>query len=108
MAESDKDETGLIGRLFRPSTRWSIFALVATGIFIGAIGVVTFDYSLAASSTETFCVSCHEMEDNPYATVKQTSHFHNKTGVRPTCSDCHVPKPFIPKMIRKIEAAREV
>jgi cytochrome c-type protein NapC len=108
MADSDKDQPGLIGSLFRPSVRWSIFALVATGIAIGVVGVVTFDYSLEASSTESFCISCHEMEDNAYATVKQTSHFHNSIGVRPTRSDCHLPKPFIPKMIRKIEAAREV
>jgi cytochrome c-type protein NapC len=95
-------------QLFRPSATRSVFALVAIGALLGLVGMITFDYSLHATSTESFCTSCHEMEVNPYAQLKKTSHYNNAAGVRPTCSDCHVPKEFVPKMIRKIEAAREV
>ena len=94
--------------LLSPSPSHSILALVAVGLVLGVVGVIAFDASLHASSTEKFCISCHEMEANPYAQLQKTSHFDNATGVRPTCSDCHVPKEFVPKMIRKIEAAREV
>jgi cytochrome c-type protein NapC len=94
--------------LFRPSPHRSIIALLATGAVLGAIGLAVFDFSLHATSTETFCISCHEMEANPYAQLQKTSHYNNAAGVRPTCSDCHVPKEFVPKMIRKVEAAREV
>lgn len=108
MVESDRKKNGFIRRLLQPSARWSILALVAAGIAIGVIGMVGFDVSMKASNTETFCISCHEMYNNPYAMLQHTSHFHSRSGVRPTCSDCHVPRPFIPKMIRKIQAAREV
>ena len=60
------------------------------------------------SNTESFCISCHEMNEFLYQEYKETVHFSNRTGIRATCPDCHVPKEFVPKMIRKIEAAREV
>jgi cytochrome c-type protein NapC len=97
-----------IQKLFRPSATRSIITLVTIGILLGVVGLLGFDFSLHATSTEKFCISCHEMEANPYAQLKKTSHYNNAAGVRPTCSDCHVPKEFVPKMIRKIEAAREV
>ncbi len=97
-----------LNSLLSPSPSHSILALVAVGLVIGVVGVIAFDASLHASSTEKFCTSCHEMEANPLVQLKKTSHYNNVTGVRPTCSDCHVPREFIPKMIRKIEAAREV
>jgi cytochrome c-type protein NapC len=97
-----------LNSLLNPSPSHSILALVAVGLVIGVVGVIAFDASLHASSTEKFCTSCHEMEANPLVQLKKTSHYNNVTGVRPTCSDCHVPREFIPKMIRKIEAAREV
>ena len=94
--------------LLSPSPSLSILALVVVGLVLGVVGVIAFEASLHASSTEKFCISCHEMEANPYAQLQKTSHFNNVTGVRPTCSDCHVPREFVPKMISKIEAAREV
>lgn len=97
-----------VGLLLQPSKRWSILTLLVTGIVVGAVGVVGFNFSLQATNTETFCTSCHEMYAQPYQTVQQTTHYNNASGVRPTCSDCHVPHEFIPKMIRKVEAAREV
>lgn len=99
---------GWIAPLFRPSARWSVFTLLVIGVGVGAVGVVGFNFSLHATSTEAFCTSCHEMYAQPYQTVQRTAHFNNASGVRPTCSDCHVPHAFIPKMIRKVEAAREV
>jgi cytochrome c-type protein NapC len=79
-----------------------------TGLIIGIAGMLAFDATMHVTSTESFCVSCHEMEVNPLAQLQKTSHFNNASGVRPTCSDCHLPKEFVPKMIRKVEAAREV
>lgn len=97
-----------IRSLFKPSARWSIAVLVAFGLLLGVLSSVAFNVSLHATNTESFCLSCHEMEENSYAMLKDTSHFQNKSGVRPVCADCHVPREFVPKMIRKIEAAREV
>ena len=94
--------------LLQPSPTRSVLSLLAVGLVIGVAGVLTFDATMHATSTEEFCTSCHEMEINPFAQVKKTAHHSNKAGIAATCSDCHVPKEFVPKMIRKIEASREV
>ena len=85
----------------------SIAALVAIGALVGAAGLMAFDYTMHATSTDEFCTSCHEM-DIPLAQLQRTAHFTNVTGVTAGCSDCHLPQEFIPKMVRKAEAAREV
>jgi cytochrome c-type protein NapC len=91
-----------------PSLKYSLLSLVGGGIIIGVIGVVAFDMTMTATNTEEFCTSCHEMADNPAMMLVGTTHHKNLSGVRPTCSDCHVPREFIPKMVRKIQASREV
>jgi cytochrome c-type protein NapC len=49
------------------------------------------------------------MRDNVYAEYREnTIHYTNRTGVRATCPDCHVPKEWGPKMLRKIQASREL
>lgn len=67
-----------------------------------------FNTAMEATNTMEFCISCHEMEDNVYTEYKPTIHHSNRSGVRATCSDCHVPKPWIHKMIRKVQASNEV
>ena len=94
--------------LKQPSAKWSLGALLSLGILLGVSGVLGFNATMHATNTEEFCTSCHAMRDNPLMMLQDTAHYHNKSGVRPTCSDCHVPQEFIPKMIRKIEASREV
>ena len=91
----------------RPSSlSWS--ALVVAGVVAGIVLWGGFHWALELSSTEAFCVSCHEMRDNVYQELQQTIHWKNRSGVRATCSDCHVPKPWIYKIRRKIEASNEV
>jgi len=48
------------------------------------------------------------MKDNVYAEYVQTTHYSNRSGVRAICSDCHVPKEWGPKVIRKIRATNEL
>ncbi len=43
-----------------------------------------------------------------YAEYEGTIHQNNSSGVRATCPDCHVPKEWGPKVIRKIQASREL
>lgn len=81
--------------------------LLTAGVAVGAIGLGIFNFTLEATSTETFCLSCHEMQI-PKDRLMMTSHGSNKFGVVAQCSDCHVPKPFVAKMVRKISASREV
>ena len=60
------------------------------------------------TNTEEFCISCHEMRVNVYEEYKDTIHYTNRTGVRATCPDCHVPKEWVHKVVRKIKATNEL
>lgn len=100
--------TGWWARLRRPSTRYSFGAILAVGFVVGVFFWGGFNTAMEATNTEKFCISCHEMYDNVYQEYKETIHYTNRTGVRAVCSDCHVPKDWTHKMIRKIQASREL
>ncbi|MEH6626723.1 MAG: NapC/NirT family cytochrome c [Motiliproteus sp.] len=68
----------------------------------------SFNWSMEFSNTEAFCISCHEMGDNVYPEYKKSIHFNNPSGVRATCPDCHVPKEWSAKLLRKIRAVNEL
>ena len=81
---------------------------VAAGVLIGVVGMVDFEATMHFTSTDAFCgESCHEMSI-PTAALQRTRHHRNVHGVSVGCSDCHIPEAFVPKMLRKIEASREV
>jgi len=77
-------------------------------IFIGILFWGGFNWSLELTNTEEFCISCHEMRDNVYQEYQNSVHFSNPTGVRATCPDCHVPREWIHKVTRKIQASNEL
>lgn len=84
---------------------------VTTALLLFVAGIVFwggFNWALEATNKESFCISCHEMEENVFREYQNTIHYTNRTGVRATCPDCHVPKEWGPKMIRKIQASNEV
>lgn len=78
------------------------------GIILGIALWGGFNWTLELTNTEEFCISCHEMRDTPYEELQDTIHFTNRTGVRATCPDCHVPKEWIHKIVRKIQASNEL
>lgn len=83
-------------------------ATLAVGLVLGVVAVLSFDTVMHVTSTESFCgESCHEMQI-PRNALQGTAHFSNAHGVGVSCADCHIPKEFVPKMLRKIEASREV
>ena len=67
-----------------------------------------FNTAMEATNELEFCIGCHEMEENVYEEYVPTIHHSNRTGVRAECSDCHVPKSWGHKMVRKIQASKEV
>ena len=81
--------------------------LLAAGVILGVLFSGGFSAALHYTSTDDFCLSCHN-HDIPFSELKQTKHFSNAFGVSPGCSDCHLPHSFVPKMVRKVKAAREV
>ncbi len=104
--------TGLICRTWEflksPSVRYSLGALLAVGFVAGIIFWGGFNTAMEMTNNEEFCISCHEMEDNVYQEYKDTIHYSNRTGVRATCPDCHVPKEWQHKVVRKIKATNEL
>ncbi|WP_171228834.1 NapC/NirT family cytochrome c [Ruegeria sp. HKCCA4008] len=67
-----------------------------------------FNTAMEATNTKEFCISCHEMRDFVYEEYTGTIHDVNRSGVGAVCSDCHVPKDWTHKMIRKIKASKEL
>jgi cytochrome c-type protein NapC len=110
--ENSAGEPGLLRGLWavlsKPTSRWSLGGLLAFGIVTGVILWGGFNWMLELTNTETFCLSCHEMEQNTYREYRGTIHDANRSGVRATCPDCHVPRPWFYKMKRKIQASNEV
>lgn len=94
--------------LRRPSVHLS-FGLLTIGSFIaGILFWGGFNTALEATNTEKFCISCHEMKDNVFVELQRTIHFNNRSGVRATCPDCHVPHKWTDKITRKMQASKEV
>ena len=81
---------------------------MAVGLFVFSVSVgIMGAYVLAYTSTEEFCVSCHEMSYN-FAEYKGTIHDTNRTGVRAICTDCHVPHAPGPLVWAKIKATKDL
>jgi cytochrome c-type protein NapC len=106
------DQPGFLKRswhfLSRPSAKYSLLGLLTVGFVVGIFFWGGFHTGLEATNTLGFCTSCHEMRDTVYQEYKTTIHYQNRTGVRAICSDCHVPREWGPKMIRKAQASFEV
>ncbi len=94
--------------LKKPSVTYSLGTLLIVGFASGIIFWGGFNTAMELTNNEEFCISCHEMKDNVYQEYKQTIHYSNRTGVRATCPDCHVPKEWNHKVVRKIQASNEL
>jgi cytochrome c-type protein NapC len=94
--------------LRKPSIKYSLITLLAAGFFGGIFFWGAFNTGMEATNKMEFCIGCHEMQDNVYAEYKYTIHYSNRSGVRAVCSDCHVPKDWTHKIIRKVQASKEV
>lgn len=96
-------------RLFStPSKHLSLGFLAVGGFVTGILFWGGFNTTLEATNTEKFCISCHEMYANVYQELKPTIHYTNRSGVRATCPDCHVPHDWVDKIARKMQASKEV
>jgi len=84
---------------------------LGAALFFMIVGVIFwggFNTAMEVTNTLDFCISCHEMEENVYREYTETVHFTNRSGVRATCSDCHVPDPWVHKVVRKVQASNEI
>ncbi len=91
-----------------PSKHFSLAFLTVGGFIAGIIFWGGFNTAMDLTNTETFCTGCHEMRDNVFQEIKPTIHYTNRSGVRATCPDCHVPHNWTDKIARKMQASKEV
>lgn len=98
----------LLAALRRPSATYSLLTLLAVGFVSGVVFWGGFNTAMEATNTLGFCTGCHEMRDTVFVEYKETIHYSNRSGVRASCADCHVPRDWIHKMGRKIQASGEV
>jgi nitrate/TMAO reductase-like tetraheme cytochrome c subunit len=112
MQDREKDSVKRLKRLWesmrRPSARYAAGTLLIIGVVAGIIFWGGFNTAMEATNTLAFCTSCHEMDQLVFQEYKETIHYNNPSGVRATCSDCHVPDPWVYKVVRKIKATKEL
>jgi len=97
----------LLQKYCQLSSRFPVIIFFGTFI-IGILFWGAFNTSMELTNNEDFCISCHEMKNNVYKEYKTTIHYANRTGVRATCPDCHVPKEWHHMVVRKIGATNEL
>ena len=78
-------------------------------LFLGFAGGLlfwgAFNTGMEATNTEEFCSGCHAPI---VAEIQETIHYSNRSGVRAICSDCHVPHEWTDKIVRKVQASKEL
>jgi len=94
--------------LTTPSKYFGLGFLTIGGFIAGIVFWGGFNTALEVTNTEAFCISCHEMRNNVYVELQSTIHYTNRSGVRATCPDCHVPHDWTDKIARKTQASKEV
>jgi cytochrome c-type protein NapC len=106
------DQPGALKRFWlflrKPTAKYSLLTLLVVGFVGGILFWGGFHTALEMTNTLSFCTSCHEMRDTVYVEYKDTIHYSNRTGVRATCPDCHVPRDWGPKLLRKAHATLEL
>ena len=84
-------------------------AAVGIVLFMGFAGGLmfwgAFNTGMEATNTEEFCSGCHAPI---VAEIQETIHYANRSGVRAICSDCHVPHAWTDKIVRKVQASKEL
>ena len=81
-------------RVRTPSTRWSVLTLVLLGLVVGAIAVIGTEVMVHVTGTDEFCgAACHSMQWVAKE-HRQSIHGANRTGMRATCHDCHIPREY--------------
>ncbi len=76
--------------------------VLALGLATGLVIFASVGSFMVYANSEKFCANaCHEMSTVTME-YKGSIHDANRTGVRATCNDCHVPHGYIPNYIAKL------
>jgi cytochrome c-type protein NapC len=77
-------------------------------VVVACVAVFAIDFSVEATTTDEFCISCHEMGDNISGADEERLYLAGSGELHGSCADCHLPKPFLSRMRRKLRASAEV
>lgn len=74
----------------------TVIAFIVGGI-VGLVAVLAAEKMDHMTSTDAFCTSCHAMQAyiSEAEAYKTSTHQTTKSGVRPGCADCHIPKGLV-------------
>ena len=106
MKTSEKQST-----FWKPRSMWllglPIGAIVM--VVVGILATMTFNGVIHATNDNAFCYGCHVGMDTIVEEYEASVHGGaNPKGFVASCSDCHVPKEFFPKMLVKIKATKDI
>lgn len=103
---STKTQSAFWKKMWQQPKKWYWFGIPLGGLIMFIAGIFVlggFNATMALTNSVAFCTSCHEM--TPVANEwEQSPHYSNASGVRAICSDCHVPKRWDLKVLRKSRA----
>ncbi len=91
-------------RLSSPS-KAAVGGVLLMGFVGGLLFWGAFNTGMEATNSEEFCSGCHAPI---VAEIQETIHYSNRSGVRAICSDCHVPHEWTDKIVRKVQASKEL
>ncbi|EGQ9729470.1 NapC/NirT family cytochrome c [Vibrio cholerae] len=91
-------------RLSSPS-KAAVGVVLLMGFIGGLLFWGAFNTGMEATNSEEFCSGCHAPI---VAEIQETIHYSNRSGVRAICSDCHVPHEWTDKIVRKVQASKEL
>jgi cytochrome c-type protein NapC len=94
-------------RVWRPGNKWLLG--IPVGAFIiflaGVLVTIGSQVMIHATGTEWFCTSaCHSMQAFTTPEWLDSPHNKNTSGVRATCSDCHIPREYPQKLLVKAQS----
>ena len=99
----------IFAKVQRLVTGNSAIKVLLGGFALAIVGMSLFGTSMIYTGTEQFCANnCHEMANNNTREYRDTIHDKNRTGVRATCADCHVPHAPVPLYIAKMGALNDL
>ncbi|MFW6161290.1 MAG: cytochrome c3 family protein [Planctomycetota bacterium] len=78
--------------------RRKTIGLLTAGAGLGVLAVAVAAVSIEHSSSDAFCMSCHEMRVVAEQGWMHSAHYQNDGGVVAGCADCHVPPELVPKL----------
>ena len=81
--------------------RW--MPLLAGGFALGVLVTGGSNYAWHETGTNEFCIACHA--NDAAKEWRESVHYGNPAGVAAGCADCHLPRAFVPRLLRKAKGA---